>query len=101
MARNFDIRVEKAEGEGNGFLCWIDIDGAPSICQPNLPHLTNNGNFTDEAVALAWGEEHVAMIKKQDAEIEAAALLKKERDDAQHNANLALVAILEKLTAQA
>ena len=104
MERTFDIRIESA-GENNGFLCWIDIDGSPVICQPNAPHLANQGNFESEEVALAWGEEHVAMMKKQDAETAAAAKAQKEKDDAQYAANLALVeqtkvlaAILDKLT---
>jgi hypothetical protein len=97
MEKTYAVRTESA-GENNGFLCWIDINGNPVICQPNAPHLANQGNFSTEADALAWGEEHVAQLQAENAAALAAAALKEEREAAQHAANLAMVALLERLT---
>jgi hypothetical protein len=97
MASTYAVRTENA-GENNGFLCWIDINDEPVICQPNAPHLANQGNFATAELAQAWGEKHIEGLIKQEADAEASRIKIAEREEAAHQANLALVAILEKLT---
>lgn len=97
MASTYAVRTESA-GENNGFLCWIDINGEPVICQPNVPHLSNQGNFATAELAQAWGEKHVEGLASAEATAEAARIKVEEREEAAYQANLAMVAILEKLT---
>jgi hypothetical protein len=97
MATQYTVRTESA-GENNGFLCWIDRNGDPVICQPNEPHLSNQGNFATAEIAQAWGDKHVEGLSKIENEAEAMRIKTAEREEAAYQANLALVAILEKLT---
>jgi len=99
MASTYAVRIESA-GENNGFLCWIDINDAPVICQPNEPHLSNQGNFATAEIAQAWGDKHVEGLASAEIEAEANRIKVAEREEAAHQANLALVKILEKLTAK-
>ena len=89
----YTVRTEQVEG---GWGAHIDQDGLICIMQPNLPGL--EGNFATEADAKAWADNHAASLEANYNEAIAQATLKKEREEAAHQANLAMVAILERLT---
>lgn len=89
----YTVRTEQVE---NGWVAHIDVDGAICIMQPNLPGL--EGNFATEADAKTWADKHASDLETSWETAIAEAALKKEREEAAHQANLALVAILEKLT---
>jgi hypothetical protein len=89
----YTVRVTNDE---SGINAWIDIDGQKCIMQPNLPG--EEGNWATEAAALAWANTHVAELQAGHEAAVAAAALKEEREAAQHAANLAMVALLERLT---
>ena len=92
----YEVRITNDE---NGIVAWIDQDGLKCIMQPHLPGETEG--WKTEAEAKAWADDHAAkLLATHEAGI-AAEIEKKEREDAAHQANLALIAILEKLTAQA
>lgn len=92
----YTVRITNDE---NGINAWIDQDGQKCIMQPNLPG--EDGNWATEADALAWANAHAANLETSHETQIAEAAEKKEREEAAHQANLAIVAILEKLTAQA
>lgn len=89
----YTVRTEQVE---NGWVAHIDSDGAICIMQPNLPGL--EGNFATEEDAKAWADKHAADLETSHNNAIAEAALKKEREEAAHAANLAMVAILERLT---
>jgi hypothetical protein len=91
----YTVRTEQVDG---GWVAHIDLDGNVCILQPNKPGL--EGNFATEADAKEWANAHALELETFYAEGVAAATQKKEREEAAHQANLALVAILEKLTAK-
>ena len=80
----------------NGIVAWIDLDGSKCIMQPHAPGETEG--WKTEQEAQAWADKHAAELQKMYDDGIAADALKKEREEAAHQANLALVAILEKLT---
>ena len=89
----YTVRVTN---DANGIIAWVDQDNAKCIMQPNLPGETEP--WASESAALAWANEHAASLEASyEADI-AAAALKEEREAAQHAANLAMVALLERLT---
>lgn len=90
MTRKYNVRVESSEDE-KGFICWIDIDDIPTIYQPNYPHLSNSGNFTSESEARSWGESHVSVLVENEIAAEAKLAIDKEREEVQHQANLAAI----------
>jgi hypothetical protein len=99
----YTVRTEEVDG---GWVAWVDQDNKVCIRQENEPGLT--GFFASESDAHAWGVEHAAGLEANYEATIAAEALKKEREAAQHEANLAMIeqskalaAILEKLTAQA
>jgi hypothetical protein len=89
----YTVRITNDE---NGINAWIDQDGQKCIMQPNLPG--QEGNWATEADALAWANTHAAELENAYETQIAAAKLKAEREEAAHKANLAMVAILERLT---
>ena len=80
--RNYNVRTESA-GEGNGFICWIDINNEPVIYQANAPHLANQGNFANEEDARSWGDSHVLILQEADIKIEEEAARLKNLQDLQ------------------
>jgi hypothetical protein len=92
----YTVRVTNDE---NGINAWIDQDGAICIMQPNEPGKSEL--WANEAEATAWANKHAADLEASYEASIAEAAEKKAREEAQHQANLAIVAILEKLTAQA
>jgi hypothetical protein len=95
MAR-YTVRITNDE---NGINAWIDQDGSICIMQPHEPG--KHDLWTSEAEAKTWADKHAAELEAIYETQLAETAAKKEREEAQHAANLALVAILEKLTAQA
>jgi hypothetical protein len=91
----YTVRTEQVEG---GWVAHIDQDGLICIMQPNKPGL--EGFFATEADAQIWAKGHATELETAYENAIAEAALKKEREEAAHQANLALVAILEKLTAK-
>lgn len=89
----YTVRITNDE---NGINAWIDLDGQKCIMQPNVPG--EEGNWATEAEALAWANTHAAQLEVAYETAIAEAAQKKEREDAAHAANLAMVAILERLT---
>ena len=89
----YTVRTEQVDG---GWAAHIDQDGLICIMQPNLPGL--EGNFASQADAKTWADAHAADLEAQHEAAIAAAALKEEREAAQHAANLAMVALLERLT---
>lgn len=89
----YTVRITNDE---SGINAWIDLDGQKCIMQPNFPG--EEGNWATEADALAWANTHAAQLEAVYEAGVAAEALKKEREEAAHQANLAMVAILEKLT---
>lgn len=89
----YTVRTEQVEG---GWVAHIDQDGNVCILQPNKPGL--QGNFASQADAKEWADAHAAELEAQYEAVIAAAALKEEREAAQHAANLAMVALLERLT---
>ena len=89
----YTVRTEQVS---NGWVAHIDVNGNPCIMQPNLPGL--EGNFSSEAEAKTWADTHALELRTQYEATIAAAALKEEREAAQHAANLAMVALLERLT---
>lgn len=83
----------------DGIKAWIDLDGSICIVQPHHPGKTET--WSSEAEAKVWADGHAAELEEAFNNSMAEAALKKEREEAAHQANLAIVAILEKLTAQA
>jgi hypothetical protein len=88
--------------DDNGINAWIDMDGQKCIMQPHHPN--QDTNWKTEAEAKAWADQHALDLETAYKNSIAEAALKKEREDAQHAANLAtvetskaLAAILEKL----
>jgi hypothetical protein len=92
----YTVRVTNDE---NGINAWIDSDGKICIMQPSEPGKTEP--WASEAEAKAWADTHAAEMQAGYEAAIAEAAEKKAREDAAHQANLAIVAILEKLTAQA
>jgi|688.fasta_scaffold680449_1 hypothetical protein len=89
----YTVRTEEVDG---GWVAWVDQDNKICIRQENEPGLT--GFFATESDAHTWGVGHATQLEEiYDAGI-AAAALKEEREAAQHAANLAMVALLERLT---
>jgi hypothetical protein len=91
--KKYTVRTEQVEG---GFIAWVDMDGKICIKQPNEPGL--EGFFATETLAKNWGETHAGELEAQHEAGIAAMALKEEREAAQHAANLAMVALLERLT---
>jgi hypothetical protein len=89
----YTVRTEQVDG---GWVAHIDQDGNICIMQPNKPGL--EGNFATEADAQTWANAHAAELETAYENAIAEAALKKEREEAAHQANLAMVAILERLT---
>jgi cation transporter-like permease len=89
----YTVRTEQVDG---GWIAHIDQDGLVCILQPNLPGL--EGNFATEADAKTWADKHAGDLEATYEAGIAAEALQKERADAAHAANLAMVAILERLT---
>ena len=89
----YTVRTEQVDG---GWIAHIDQDGNICIMQPNKPGL--EGYFATEAEAKEWADGHAQELQTAFDEGVAAAALKKEREEAAHQANLAMVAILERLT---
>jgi hypothetical protein len=89
----YTVRTEQVDG---GWVAHIDQDGLICIMQPNLPGL--EGNFASQIDAKTWADTHAAALEAQKEAGIAAAALKVEREEAQHAANLAMVALLERLT---
>jgi hypothetical protein len=93
----------RVTNEPEGITAWVDVDGAICIKQPNSPGL--EGNWTTEADAKAWADKHAAELEEMHLSTIAAAVRKKEMEDAQHAANLAAIdtaaalkALVENLT---
>lgn len=86
----------RVTNDENGIQAWVDMDGSLCIVQPNAPGL--EGNWATEADAQAWATEHAAQLEAAYEAAAAEAAQKKEREEAAHQANLAMVAILERLT---
>jgi hypothetical protein len=82
--------------DAEGINAWIDQDGEVCIKQPHAPSSTEV--WDTEAEAKAWADKHAADLEAQYEKGIAEETLKKEREEAAHQANLALVAILERLT---
>lgn len=91
----YTVRVTN---DAEGIVAWVDQDGQICIRQPHAPAATEGWSNEDEA--KAWADAHAAELEASYENSIAEAALKKEREDAAHAANLALVAILEKLTNQ-
>jgi hypothetical protein len=89
----YTVRITTDE---EGVKAWIDQDGLKCIMQPNLPGETEN--WATEAEAKAWADKHAAELEASYNAGIAETALKKEREEAAHQANLAMVAILERLT---
>jgi hypothetical protein len=89
----YTVRVTN---DDQGIIAWVDQDGAKCIMQPNLPGETEP--WASEAEALAWANAHAADMEANYEAGIASAALKEEREAAQHAANLAMVALLERLT---
>jgi len=89
----YTVRITNDE---NGINAWIDLDGQKCIMQPSLPG--EEARWATEADALAWANTHAAELEASHEASIAAAKLKAEREEAAHQANLAMVAILERLT---
>lgn len=89
----YTVRTEQVDG---GWIAHIDQDGNICIMQPNKPGL--EGYFATEAEAKEWADGHANELQTSYDNAIAAAALKEERETAQHQANLAIVALLEKLT---
>ena len=89
----YTVRVTNDE---NGIVAWIDQDNARCIMQPHAPGATEP--WATEAAALAWANTHATELETQYEASIAAAVVKEEREAAQHAANLAMVALLERLT---
>jgi hypothetical protein len=79
-----------------GINAWIDQDGRTCIKQSCAPDKT--GQWETEAEALAWADTHAAELEASYEAGLAATALREEREAAQHAANLAMVALLERLT---
>lgn len=86
----------RVTNDAEGINAWIDQDGLVCIKQPCAPDKT--GTWETEAEALAWANAHAADLEAQYEAGLAATALKEEREAAQHAANLAMVALLERLT---
>lgn len=82
--------------DAEGIKAWVDQDGEICIMQPHAPGETEP--WATEATALAWANKHAADLEASYEAGIAAAALKEEREAAQHAANLAMVALLERLT---
>lgn len=89
----YTVRTEQVDG---GWIAHIDHGGNICIMQPNKPGL--EGYFAAEAEAREWAEAHALELQTANDNATAAAALKEEREAAQHAANLAMVALLERLT---
>lgn len=89
----YTVRITNDE---NGINAWIDQDGAICIMQPHEPGKSEG--WTSEAEAKKWADKHATELEAAFEASIAEAKLKAEREEAQHKANLAIVAILEKLT---
>ena len=89
----YTVRTEAVD---EGFIAWIDMDGKTCIKQPNLPG--EEGYFATQSAAKTWADGHAAELEAQYEAGIATAALKEEREAAQHAANLAMVALLERLT---
>ena len=89
----YTVRTEQVDG---GWVAHIDQDGNVCIMQPNAPG--KDGFFETQAAAKTWADGHANELQTAHDNTVAEAALKKEREEAAHQANLALVAILEKLT---
>jgi hypothetical protein len=96
----YTVRTEQVDG---GWVAWVDQDNKICIRQENEPGLP--GLFATQSAALVWGTEHAAELEANYEATLAAEARKKELEDTQHNANLAMIeqskalaAILEKLT---
>ena len=86
----------RVTNDEQGIIAWVDQDNAKCIMQPHLPGETEP--WVSEAAALAWATAHAADMEAGYEAGIAAAALKEEREAAQHAANLAVVALLERLT---
>ena len=89
----YTVRITNDE---DGIVAWIDQDGLKCIKQPHFPGETEN--WATEEDAKTWADEHVAQLEATHLAGIVAEQEKKEREDAAHQANLAIVAILERLT---
>jgi hypothetical protein len=89
----YTTRTEQVDG---GWVAHIDQDGSICIMQPNAPG--KEGFFATQAEAKTWADFHAAELETNYEAGIAAEALKKEREEAAHQANLAIVAILERLT---
>ena len=89
----YTVRVTN---DADGINAWIDQDGEICIKQPSHP--SSIEGWTTEVEAKAWADKHAAELEASYLATIAEAALKKEREEAAHQANLAMVAILEKLT---
>ena len=95
----YTVRTEQVDG---GWVAHIDQDGLICIKQHNLPGL--EGFFATETDAKNWADNYAADLEAQKEAAIAEAALKKEREEAQHAANLAAIdtatalkALVEKL----
>jgi hypothetical protein len=82
--------------DAEGIKAWVDQDGEICIMQPHAPGKTEP--WATEAEAQEWGNKHAAELQRSHDDAVAEVVLKKEREEAAHQANLAMVAILERLT---
>lgn len=78
--KQYNVRTEDM---GNGFTCWIDIDGQPTINQPNAPHKLDQGYFTTEEEAIFWGNSHVESLQVMDQKAEEEMTKKAELEQVQ------------------
>ena len=89
----YTVRITNDE---RGILAWIDQDGLKCIMQPNIPG--EDGTWSTETEASTWANQHALELETQYETAVAAKALEEERATAQHAANIAIVALLERLT---
>lgn len=82
--------------DAEGIKAWIDQDGEICIMQPHAPGKTEP--WETEIEAQTWADKHAADLQKTFDDTAAEIAQRKEREEAAHQANLAMVAILERLT---
>jgi hypothetical protein len=92
------IYTVRTEAVDSGFICWIDMNNNPVIRQPNKEGSVEGTFFATADEAKAWGDNHAAGLDAANKAAEEAGRIKTEREEAAHQANLAMVAILERLT---
>lgn len=97
------IYTARVTNDENGIVAWVDLNGERCIMQPHSP--SNTENWATEADAQAWADKHALDLEQMYQESVAAEKRKKDLEESQHAANLAMVeqskalaAILEKLT---